>query len=284
MIYALITVYEPQNSIWENLRAIARQADRVFLCDNSAGFQLPPLPENVRHLPFGQNLGLSAAFNRVLTDPAIPWQDDDFVLFFDQDSRIEADHIPKLVDVFTGLKAAGHPVGCLGPLIYNTSHGGIEPPAGASALAPGVSKTRHVITSSMLCTYGNLRAVDFWNEDVFLDIADWDLCWRFSAAGFLCCVTDLVILDHDLGIGEKKIGPMRLRVGHPYREYYQIRDGLRLVGKAYTPFKYRLRLLCSVFVRSPLHLLFLDNRMLRLRYICMGLRDFFRGRKGAIPN
>lgn len=282
MVYALITVYNPTKPIWDNIRAVAGQVDRVCICDNSDCAQTPSLPENARYWAFGENLGISQAYNRVLTDPSVPWQDGDYLLFLDQDSRCSETHVRDLLSIYETLTAQGHRVGSLGPAIFNTCRGAVEFPRMKTPLETGVYTVSGIITSSMLCTYGNLRSVGFWNEKVFLDMADWDLCWRLRKAGLLCCMAEDVVLEHTLGIGEKKIGPMRLRVGQPVREYYQIRDGLQLMIASYTPLKYRIRFLANLLIRSPLHLMFLDSRKERLHYISMGLRDTFRGRKGAL--
>ena len=53
-----------------------------------------------------------------------------------------------------------------------------------------------------------------------------------------------------------------------------------LLKKEYTPLKYRIRFLAMLLIRSPLHVLFLDNRKARMEYILRGLKDFYRGVHG----
>ena len=277
MTTALITLFHPPLDTESCVRAIAAQVDRVFLCDNSPSSVASSLFENIpnaRYLHFGENLGISRAFNRILSDPGFDWTDDEFVIFFDQDSRIGDGHIEGLLSRFRALEAAGKNPGCLGP-VFSRHH-----------QTPGedcfpVSCT---ITSSLLCRYGTLQAVGFWNEQLFLDLADWDLCWRLQKAGFGCWMTDAIRLDHRLGLGEKKIGPFRLRVGKPYREYYQIRDGLYLMGCAHTPLAYRLRFLANLLIRTPLHMIFLDHRKARWHYVWQGLKDHFQNIRGSLES
>ena len=285
MTAALITVYNPTADVSDNIRTIAAQVDAVHICDNSAydnGSLFQNIPGNICYTRFGENLGLSCAFNRVLKAPDIHWQPDDYVCFFDQDSAIVPGHMDALRAVYEDLLGNGHKVGCLGPAFFNTSSGRVEMPKQKTEILPDTFAVSSVITSSMLCRYGELEAVGFWNEDIFLDMADWDLCWRLLAEGKLCCMTGAVVFRHSVGSGERKIGPLRLRVGQPFREYYQIRDCLHLFRKPYTPLKYRIRFLAMVFVRSPLHLLFLDNRKARASYIGKGIADYFRKKRGAL--
>ena len=283
MISALITVFHPTLQVADNVEAISRQVDAVYVCDNSPESNSDLFPgEKIRYVWFGENLGISRAYNRVLKDTAFGWKDSDRVIFFDQDSRIEDGHIAVLCHTWHKLDLAGYSVGCLGPAYFNTSSGTVEIPRQKRPLGAKTYGVSSIITSSMLCRYGDLQKIGFWNEDVFLDMADWDLCWRLAENGMLCCLTEQVVLHHTLGVGEKKIGPLRLRVGEPYREYYQLRECLYLLGKSYTPLKYRIRFLAMVLVRSPLHLIFLDHRKQRFRYITKGVADFFRGRRGAL--
>lgn len=288
MKYALITVFHPAEKVKDNICAIAKQVDSVIICDNSPDSNhvlFAPLIEahNIHYLYFGENLGLSRAFNRVLLDSRYCWQDNDYLFFFDQDSSIGEYHIETLISTYTHVKEKCE-VGCLGPVYFNTSSGKVELPKKKRIISDKTYAVSSIITSSMLCCYGDLREVGFWNEDVFLDMADWDLCWRLQSLGKVCCVTETVVLNHSVGMGEKKIGPLRLRVGAPIREYYQIRDCMYLLKKQYTPMKYRARFWAMLLIRSPLHVLFLNNRKERMWYILRGLQDYYCGKHGAFPS
>lgn len=287
MINALISVYYPSETIVSNIIAIASQADMVYVCDNTPASnqwladQMRSL-DNARYICFQQNLGLSQAFNQILKNASISWKKDDYVIFFDQDSLIAEHHIPQMVSIYETLDKKGYKIGCLGPVYFNTSSGMIEIPKAKRVILGHTYAVSSIITSSLLCTYGTLQEIGFWNERIFLDLADWDLCWRIQTTGKLCCVTKDVILQHSLGYGTKKVGPIKLRVGQPFREYYQIRECLYLLGQAYTPIKYKLRFLAMLLIRSPLHILLLDHKKLRLRYMTKGFMDFMRGKKGAL--
>ncbi|MBR2937932.1 MAG: glycosyltransferase [Oscillospiraceae bacterium] len=283
---AIITTYYPSTEVKSNILGICGQVDEVIICDNSPKENSElftfECSEQVKYVWFGENRGLSRAFNTVLKDDQFAWSDDDYIIYFDQDSSISDGHIGRMISEFDALRAAGHPVGCIGPVFYNTSNGTEERPKQRTPLSDNSYIVASIITSSMLCTYGNMRKIDFWNENIFLDMADWDICWRMQAAGMLCCMTEVAVLKHSLGNGEKKIGPIRLRVGSAFREYYQIRECLHLLFRSYTPFKFRIRFLAMLFVRSPLHLLFLDHRKERIKYIALGIRDFFKKEHGEL--
>ena len=223
---------------------------------------------------------MSAAFNRVLKEKT--FNDDDFIIFFDQDSHISDEHINILCKEYKKLEDRGFALGCLGPVYFNTSSGIVEIPKQKKQLTEHSYSVKSIITSSMLTRYKILKDIDFWNEEIFLDMADWDVCWRFIASKKLCCMTDAVTLNHTLGNGEKKIGLLRVREGSPFREYYQTRDCLYLLKKNYVPFKFKIRFMLMITVRPILHFLFLPNKRKRLFYIKQGIHDYRNGIHGCL--
>lgn len=287
MINALITVYHPSEDVSSNVDAIAEQADFLYVCDNStesneAMFSGSEYKDKIKYVFFGENLGLSGAFNRILKDDSIAWKEDDYVFFFDQDTSIGKDFVADMVKEYEELVSMGVNLGCLGPTYFNTSNNTIEKPRFKKDITDKVCAVKGVITSGMLSTYGNLKEAGFWNNNVFLDLADWELCWRLIAVKKVCCMTSNVVFRHSIGIGEKKVGAIHLRVGHPFREYYQMRECLYLLFKRYTPLKYRIRFLAMLFIRNPFHLIFLNNRKIRFKYIVKGIIDYFKKVKGPL--
>ena len=70
MLNVLITLFNPDHKSIENINAIARQADRTILCDNSPQILTEQFEEglNIVYRFNDANLGLSRAFNKVLKD------------------------------------------------------------------------------------------------------------------------------------------------------------------------------------------------------------------------
>ena len=90
----------------------------------------------------------------------------------------------------------------------------------------------------------------------------------------ICVITSRVILDHAVGIGNKKLGFFNIRVGNPIREYYQIRDALYLLKEDYVPFKMRIKLLQFAFWLPLVHCLLLENKNERRNYIKQAYIDY----------
>lgn len=284
MIAALITCYFPKKENINNIFEISDQVDKVYVCDNSKDSHELDFKDNkkINYYFFGENLGLSNAFNKILKSKNINWEDNDYIIFFDQDSRIDSHFISKLKKEYERVYNINNNIGCIGPIYYNNSSEMLEVPK--MPICKYDDNTFHVesiITSSMLICYKTLKEIDFWNENIFLDMADWDLCWRLNQKGKMCFMTRKVIMNHTLGIGEKHVGPIKIRIGSPIREYYQTRDCIYLLKKKYTPIKNKIMFIEMLTIRPIVHLLFLDNKKERMHYVKRGLIDYIKKVKGA---
>lgn len=280
--HALVTLYNPSEKEFNNCRILSQQVDTVILCDNSQESHETVFQneKNIIYITKNENLGLGAAFNVALKNDTYGWKDDDLIIFFDQDSQIGEGYIQALQDECRKIETLIPNLGCLGPVFYNTSNGRTERPRQKKNITDETYEVSNTITSSLMMRYGNLKRIDFWNEKVFLDLADWDLCWRMQKAGMVCCMTEKVVLHHSVGNGEKKVGPIKLRVGQPFREYYQTRDALYLLQENYVPLKMRLRLIANVTIRPVVHYLMLDDKKSRMKFIRRGINDYKKGVHG----
>lgn len=280
--HALVTLYNPSEKEFNNCRILSQQVDTVILCDNSQESHETVFQneKNIIYITKNENLGLGAAFNVALKNDTYGWKDDDLIIFFDQDSQIGEGYIQALQDEYRKIETLIPNLGCLGPVFYNTSNGLTERPRQKKNITDETYEVSNTITSSLMMRYGNLKRIDFWNEKVFLDLADWDLCWRMQKAGMVCCMTEKVVLHHSVGNGEKKVGPIKLRVGQPFREYYQTRDALYLLQENYVPLKMRLRLIANVTIRPVVHYLMLDDKKSRMKFIRRGINDYKKGVHG----
>lgn len=274
-------MFYPTEENVSGIKDIASQSNLTIVCDNGSvenRLLFEGIPQCI-YIFFNKNMGISGAFNFVLENPQYGWSDADYIIFFDQDSRIHSGYINKLIEEYERIEHEDIRIGCLGPNWLNSINGHTKY---SQKSKQHFFEVDRIMTSSLICRYGNLKEIGFWNTKIFLDLADWDLCWRFRDYGKKCYITDNIILFHTIGNGEKKIGPLRIKEGNPIREYYQTRDCLKLITKNYTPLKYKVRFMIQVTVRPILHILFLSDPLIRARYIKKGFRDYFRGKDGNI--
>lgn len=282
-IIALVTVYFPEEEHVRNIKIISSQVDAVIVIDNSNKDNrklFDVIGTNIEYVSLKKNRGLSSAFNSVLSDTMYNWHEDDYIVFFDQDSVINENHISGLIGIFRKLTMNGIDIGCLGPSYFNTSNQKKEIPKLKRVIMEGCYLVNDIITSSMLCQYSTLKKIGFWNEDIFLDAADWDLCWRIKKIGKVCCITNKIPFIHSVGIGEKKFFGIALRNSKDIRSYYRTRDFLYLIGKKYTPFRLKIRMILDVTILNILRVIALDNHRERFYYILRGYKDYFLKVKG----
>jgi rhamnosyltransferase len=282
-IYALVTIYYPDNEVFENVSKISKQVTTVIIADNtpnSDNFYLFCGICNIIYINNENNFGLSKAFNKLLDIEFL--KSSDFIFFFDQDSDIAENLIEILINDYLNISHLGFNIGCLGPIIFEKNTNTEMIPKKKICITNNIYSVATIITSSMLTTYENLEKIGFWNEDIFLDFADWDLCWRFQKNGLMCFLSENVSLIHKLGNSITKIGKHDEIEGNPIREYYQTRDGIKLLFKSYTPFKYRIHFLILIFIRPFLHIVLFKDRILRMKYISIGIVDFLVHKNGAL--
>lgn len=278
MIIAIITIYNPSKNVFDNVIKISKQVDKVVLVDNSSLSHEIMFRgiENSQYYYMECNLGLPKAFNKVLLDNSMQWQDDDYVIFFDQDSSVAEKQVFDLKEAYDFLLLREYKVGAIGAAYIN-SEGNVEVPHIKNLIKNTCCYiVQDLITSSMLVKYNVLKQVEFWNENLFLDGADWDLCWRLRNAGYLCILKTDIRFQHSVGNGYRKISLIKIRDSAPIRNYYRTRDNLYLVKQKYTPTYLRLRLVIDVLIVNILRVLLLDNKIERLKYIIRGIKDFQR--------
>ena len=279
MIYALVTLYNPSEVVVKNAIKLSQHTDFVYLIDNSeydnsSMFQL----EKAKYFPNNCNLGLAAAFNKILKNES--FTDDDYIIFFDQDSCITDSLIKSLIQDFCTAKQYVN-IGCIGPAYYETNSQKTITPNTKKYITDNIYSVSTIITSSMLTTYKNIKDIDFWNEKVFLDLSDFDVCWRFNAAGYKVCLSCNTQLTHTLGNKVIKLLFLTLRPGIPVREYYQIRDSIKLSSEKYVPFKYRIRFLIMWFIMPLIYVIVAPEKIKRIKMIGQAFIDGIKGKNGT---
>ena len=289
-VISLITLYNPTNEHLKNAKKIAEQSTLTILIDNSYNSNESLVgnekwKDKIVYCPNYDNLGLSMAFNKCLEDKELyDWKKDDFVIFFDQDSTIDEGHIPKLIEEYIKLEEQGIKIGCIGPAYFDKSHGSVRTPKAYKRISDESIIVDSIMTSSMVCRYKNIKMVGFWSEDIFLDMADWDICWKMKKRGLVTVMTSTVLLTHTVGEGSKQVGPITLDIAKPFREYYETRDCIYLLKKDYVPLKDRIRFYLQLTIRPLLHLMFLDDKEERKYYIKLGIKHAKYNVKGSLIN
>lgn len=285
---ALVTLYNPDENINNRIKLLSEQVSTVFLLDNSPASRCGSLFSSIKnctYLFFGENLGLSAAFNRILKHFSV-CKDADFILFFDQDSCVTKHLIDTLAKDFMSLSAS-YTVGCVGPMYFDRTRcirAGITKKS--APVGNNCFRSSEVITSSMITTYQVLEDIGFWDESVFLDYADFELCWRMAKHGYETFVSGNAMLNHSLGLGILQchffFKELTFNYASPFREYYQTRAAIKLLKRTYIPLNWRRNFIFNLTIRILLYTLYLPEKVKRLKYFCLGIVHGVLGRNGEL--
>lgn len=244
-----------------------KQADGVYLLDNGkCQIEQSNLPTNYYYIKNDKNLGLSAAFNKTIK--SIEVKDDDFILFFDQDSVILDGFIQNLISSYEKYEYSAN-VGIIGANYKNENSGKIAQRHTKKIIGDQVYSVPALITSSMLTRYKYLKKVGFWNENYFLDYADYELSFRYRRLGFKCAVDEGITFSHNLGENVEK---GREHYLNPFRYYYVIRESVKILSEKIGIYD-KLHHLAYVLLYPISILLLEDKKKERIKYYFMGLSD-----------
>jgi rhamnosyltransferase len=277
-IAAVVVLYRPDASALDNIAAYARQVDRVFAVDNTetpdpafvarlAGF------ENLEYVPLGDNLGIATALNvgvERARDSGHAW-----ALTMDQDSTATPDMVERLTHC-AGSCDIPLPIGIISPV--QADEGG---PEFTAVLACRLALT--VITSGDLLNVEAWEKVGRFDDGLFIDQVDHDMCLKMRADGYAVIRCGAARMLHRVGaLKEYRFPRHAYTTNHsPLRRYYITRNRF-IVGTRYgAQFpEFRKREMRALRRELAKVVLYEDRKTAKLLMSWRGYRDFRRGVTG----
>lgn len=273
-IAAVVVLYRPDTDVLANVRAISTQVDRVFAVDNTeepdADFveALSAVP-GLTYVPLGDNLGVAAALNAGLSrvrDAGYGW-----ALTMDQDSTPDDGMVAALARCAGGCDG-GDRIGILAPVLIE-----------GGAVRPGPLPTCAEVLTAI--TSGNLLSVAAWvdaggfDEALFIDQVDHDMCLRLHGRGYSVRQCGEARLVHHLG------DPIEVRLGRtfhvsnhsPLRRYYITRNRFEVARRYRDDFPQFGRSVMRAMRRELVKIvLWEDHKAAKLSMSWRGYRDYKR--------
>ena len=293
-IHAVVVCYHPDVAALQRMcRDLLAGGARVVLVDNTPGgglgvaFSTPPFsPPGCEVLALGHNTGIAHAQNvgirHALDDGA------QVVVFFDQDSQLDATFLPRL----TASLVPGRPA-IVAPKLVDEASGTELPstrlsPRGLPTAAYCGERTALlpvdiVIASGSAATREVFELAGDMETGLFIDSVDTEWCLRCRARGVPIHVVPGAVLRHRIGRSSTRIAGTTVLLHAPTRCYYQIRNSLLLFNRAHVPFLFALREALSVAWSRLLLLTVVDDKTAYLRAGLSGLIDGLRGVTGERP-
>lgn len=276
---AVVTTFRPDPGFVSRFATLLAQCDHVFVVDNTpGGHPFPALPPGFHLVQDGVNHGLGPALNRGVL--LAKERGADHVVLFDQDSTPAPQIVARLLSVWRSARARLGDRCAVGPTHVDDVTGARSEPRGRSPVAAEYVEATCLPTSGLLFPLRDIGADTLFASDLFLDLVDFEWCWRQRRAGWRFLRATSVALVHRFGIEERRFAGWRFHVPAPYRHYFQFRDTLRLVWRPYVPTYSRWRLVCVLPVKLLVYPVILDHGAERLRWMVRGVRDALRGVTG----
>lgn len=270
-VAGVVVLFNPDKETISNIYSYLDQIEKLFIIDNSevaSGFirsEFAKNPKIVYKLNLN-NLGIAGALNSAL-DLA---ENDGFeyLLTMDQDSFAEQSIVSKLMECFHEREKTA----VVSPVHYF--------PVGKNEISENQNcqNTMVVMTSGNIVKVKTLQNAGGYDEDLFIDYVDHELCLRLINLGYNVLVCTESKLKHNLGnVKERRfLGKKIYPTNHSYlRHYYQTRNRFYIYKKYKKIFPSYVKKDKINFLKNILKIILFEKQKIRkLIFIMKGFMDF----------
>lgn len=277
-IGCVVVLYNPKISLLlKVLDAVNDQVDGIFISDNSfEQLESSNFCDNKRivYEKMPTNLGIAAAQNvgiKYFTKRGFT-----HVIFLDQDSIMNQGLVSRLLEDLVYLKSQSIKVGAIGPRPFNRIsekeyRGSVKK---GKQITPYITEVTEIISSASLVELKNFKDVGYLEEDLFIDGVDHEWCWRARKIKNLrFFISEKNYLSHQLGEGDKFFVLRKVSTPTPFRVYYQFRNYLILIKRAYVPIYWKFSNGFKYFVKFFYYPIFLKSHIAYFTNINRGIKD-----------
>jgi rhamnosyltransferase len=254
----------------------------LVVCDNSTDRDIRTRikgcsdSRNMVYLPMNGNVGIAAAQNRGIEFAKS--QNASFVLLIDDDSHLTAAEALQLREAYRQLSASGKKVGAVSARAISAKGQNLSnvPDPGR----PGFTRCPLLNSSGTLIALETFTEVGLMNEELFIDLVDFDWGWRALGKGYGLFITEGVRFQHALGVGALQVFGLRGGIPNPIRHYYQTRNTLYLLAQPHVPINWKLRQIINLAIKIVVFPIFITPRLERLAHFSRGTLDALTGTMG----
>lgn len=274
IVAVLVTYYPDIDHLKSSIKKLIDQGSYVCVVNNSSqdvevlSAQVINLGEN-KGIAYAQNVGMELAFNSFNAD---------FVIQMDQDSLPADDMVQKLLTAYDYLTAHKINVGLVGCQdIDKDSLIGSKPRINKGKI---ILNQKHLIEVSEVLSSGSLipratyQTVGGPDNRLFIDIVDFEYCWRIATFGYKVVKSTEAIVFHKLGEGQKKIfGLISVVIPKPFRHYYNVRNAIYLIIYGKAPVYWKISNTAKILFKLCVYPFTLPEGKKRFKFIVKGISD-----------
>ncbi|MFX4276707.1 glycosyltransferase family 2 protein [Aliarcobacter butzleri] len=281
----IVVTYNPNvDELKNNIDTYYGQSDFVILVDNSSSkaisesvFNAFKDYHNMHIITLGSNYGIAYAQN-VGIKYAIE-KGYRYFIEMDQDSKLFENYVQHIYSSYVAVQKKGNKIAGIGPIAFNKKDNSQYHSRNNNSEIIEVDKT---LSSGFLSSIETINTVGLKNEDLFIDLVDWEWCWRAKSLGYKTYVDTTLKLPHMLGEGHKNFLFFKLGIPAPIRHYYQYRNALLLNKMKHVPLKWKIKRILIHLFKPIFFLCFYNKRIERIKYIIKGIKDGVLGKSGKI--
>lgn len=274
---AIVTVtFNPNiNDLIHNISSYVNQTTLIVIVDNSTDSVSQNMIveefenyENIIVLTLGSNYGIAKAQN-VGFQYAID-NGYDYFIEMDQDTQLPNNYVKNIYHSYSDIISLDKSVAGIGPIAINKKDNSSYHDRDTVAKIIEVEKT---LSSGFFTPISSLEVVGFKDESLFIDLVDWEWCWRANNKGYKVYIDTSLKINHLLGDGHKSFYFFKIGIPSPIRHYYQYRNAIELSKKDYVPLQFKLKRFFIHLIKPIFYVLFYDYKIIRLSYIFRGIKD-----------
>ena len=282
LIGAVVVSYHPSRELLRNIEILAGQVGHIVVVDNTPNTNPQAVIDELEQrgrctvIRNGKNLGIAAALN-LGVQRAISLGCD-WIVTFDQDSRIGDGYIDGLISAYLESSDPTR-IGVACPIYRDPQLGAVWPFSRGSNGQPLMYMTSGALMKSE--TYQKLGPFE---DELFIDDVDTEYALRMRAAGYRI-VESNVVLNHSLG----KMTPHVFAGRHifvtnhnPQRRYFITRNRIVLLRRYWGKDReWTAQELTDFWKETIALLLFERDRWSKVKYMLRGAWDAIFGRLGS---
>ncbi|KAA8368000.1 glycosyltransferase [Leuconostoc carnosum] len=274
-IYTIVVTFNPEiGDLFDNLNEFCDGVEKILLVDNSDNSlisnQLSDKCKeynNIIYLPTEDNNGIGAAQNdalRYLINNKC--DDDDLLLFFDQDSYIEKEQVLNLAKHLFREKNKNQSVVMLGATTTSSDS------------EVGTAVASHIISSGSIVSLGDFKKIGYFDEELFIDFIDFAWCWKAKSLGFK------VMVDHDVFLHHQTTGQLKTIFGrgidNPNRLYYVYRNVIISLNRYSPSFSFSFGWYKHLFLKAIFQIVVAGSKIKRSAMVVKGIWHGINGKTG----
>lgn len=261
----LVTFNPVIQDLFDNLSRFCDSVKSVFLVDNSDDSSIREEIKsktveynNIFYLPQKSNDGIGSAQNtavRWLLDNK--YDENDLLLFLDQDSYIETDDLSKLAHHLLFRKRENNNIIMLGATTDSA-----DPEVGTTVVT-------QIISSGSIISLGDFKKVGYFDEELFIDFIDFAWCWKAQNLGYK------IMIDHDVFLHHQTTGELKTVFGkgidNPDRLYYVYRNLIISLNRYSPSFAFSFGWYRHLFMKAVFQIIVAEKRKRRTVMVLKGI-------------